>query len=92
MIQIENISVKENYSISLWFNKNYTKENIIFGEEAKQSFFRNEKAEIYEIVNKKRNFGAIIEDGLAFAESDNLHAVKNAVNGLAKVLKQGRGN
>lgn len=93
MIQIENISVKQKYSISLWFNKDYRKENIIFGEEeAKQSFFRNEKTEVYEIVNQKRNFGTIIEDGLAFAESDKLRAVRNAVNGLVKVLKQGKGN
>lgn len=40
MIQIENISVKEKYSISLWFNRDYTKENIILGEErVKQDFF-----------------------------------------------------
>ncbi len=93
MIQIENISVKQKYSISLWFNKDYTKENIIFGEEeAKQAFFRNEKTEVYEIVNKKRNFGTIIEDGLAFAESDNLRAVRNAVNGIAEELIKGHGN
>ncbi|MCH5210716.1 MAG: hypothetical protein J1F01_07110 [Oscillospiraceae bacterium] len=92
MIQIENISVKQKYSISLWFNKDYTKENIIFGEEeAKQSFFRNENTDDYEKENSKRNFGTIIEDGLAFAESDNLRAVRNAVDGLAEVLKQGRG-
>ncbi len=93
MIQIENISVKQKYSISLWFNKDYTKENIIFGaEEAKQAFFRNKNAEIYEKENLKRNFGTIIEDGLAFAESDNLRAVRNAVDGLADILKQGKGN
>lgn len=93
MIQIENISVKQKYSISLWFNKDYTKENIIFGEEeAKQAFFRNEKTEFYEIVNKKRTFGTIIEDGLAFAESDNLRAVRNAVNGIAEELIKGHGN
>lgn len=93
MIQIENISVKQKYSISLWFNKDYTKENIIFGEEeAKQAFFRNEKTEVYEIVNKKRNFGTIIEDGLAFAESDNLRAVRNAADGIAHVLNIGHGN
>lgn len=93
MIQIENISVKQKYSISLWFNKDYTKENIIFGEEeSKQLFFRNEKTEIYEIVNKKRTFGTIIEDGLAFAESDNLRAVRNAVNGIAEELIKGHGN
>lgn len=92
MIQIENISVKQKYSISLWFNKDYTKENIIFGEEeAKQSFFRNENTDNYEKENLKRNFGTIIEDGLAFAESDNLRTVRNAVDGLAEVLKQGRG-
>ena len=92
MIQIENISVKQKYSISLWFNKDYTKENIILGEEeAKQSFFRNENTDNYEKENSKRNFGTIIEDGLAFAESDNLRAVGNAVDGLAEVLKQGRG-
>lgn len=93
MIQIENISVSEKYSISLWFNKDYTRENIIFCEEkAKQIFFRNKNTEGYEKENKKRNFGSIIEDGLAFAESDNLRAVRNAVNGLAKVLKKGKGN
>lgn len=93
MIQIENISVKQKYSISLWFNKDYTKENIIFGEEeAKQAFFRKENAEVYEKENLKRNFGTIIEDGLAFAESDNLRAVRNAVDGLADILKQGKGN
>lgn len=93
MIQIENISVKQKYSISLWFNKDYTKENIIFGEEeAKQSFFRNENTDNYEKENLKRNFGTIIEDGLAFAESDNLRAVRNAVNGLTDILKQGKGN
>ena len=93
MIQIENISVKQKYSISVWFNKDYTKENIIFGEEeAKQSFFRNENTDNYEKANLKRNFGTIIEDGLAFAESDNLRAVRNAVNCLADLLKQGKGN
>ncbi|NDO18544.1 hypothetical protein FMM68_02580 [Lachnospiraceae bacterium MD329] len=92
MIQIENISVKQKYSISLWFNKDYTKENIIFGEEeAKQSFFRKGNTDNYEKENLKRNFGTIIEDGLAFAESDKLRAVRDAVNGLAEVLKQGRG-
>lgn len=92
MIQIENISVKQKHSISLWFNKDYTKENIIFGEEeAKQAFFRKENTDNYEKENLKRNFGTIIEDGLAFAESDNLRAVRNAVDGLAEVLKQGRG-
>lgn len=93
MIQIENISVKQKYSISLWFNKDYTKENIIFGEEeAKQSFFRNKNTNNYEKENLKRNFGTIIEDGLAFAESDNLRAVRNAANGLVDILKQGKGN
>lgn len=93
MIQIENISVKEKYSISLWFNKDYTKENIIFGtEEAKQLFFRNENTDNYEKENLKRNFGTIIEDGLAFAESGNLRDVRSAVNGLADILKHGKGN
>lgn len=93
MIRIENISVSEKYSISLWFNKDYTKENFIFSnEDAKQAYFRNRSTEGYEIVNKKRNFGTIIEDGLAIAESDNLRAIKTAVSGLAGVLKQGKGN
>jgi hypothetical protein len=92
MIQIENISVNEKYSISLWFDKSYTKENFIFGEEeTKQMFFRNKSTEGYEKENLKRNFGTIIEDGLAFAESDNLRAVRNAVDGLVRVLKQGKG-
>lgn len=92
MIQIENISVKEEYSISLWFNRDYTKENIIFGEErAKQDFFRNNNSEIYEKVIRKSNFGRLIEDGLEFAESDKLREVRSAVNGLIAVLKQGKG-
>ncbi len=92
MIQIENISVNKRYSISLYFDKNYTKENLIFGEEeAKQSFFRKKENGIYEKENFKRNFGTLIEDGLAFAESDNLRAVRHAADGLAEVLKQGRG-
>ena len=92
MIQIENISVNEKYSISLWFNKDYTKENFIFGKEKeKQEFFRNRNIESYEIVNKKRTFGEIIENGLAFAESNDLHIVRNSVYGLVSVLKQGRG-
>ncbi|NDO20367.1 hypothetical protein FMM68_11985 [Lachnospiraceae bacterium MD329] len=92
MIQIENISVKQKYSISLWFNKDYTKENIIFGEEkAKQAFFRNEKADFYEKENLKRNFGTLIEDGLVFAESDNLRIVRNTINELINILKQGTG-
>ena len=54
MIEIENISVDERYSISLWFNKEYTKENILWGnEKSKQGFFRNEKHETNEIVKKK---------------------------------------
>ena len=92
MIQIENISVNKRYSISLHFDKNYTKENLIFGEEeAKQSFFRKKESEVYEKENFKRNFGTLIEEGLAFAESDNLRTVRHAADGLAEVLKQGRG-
>ncbi len=92
MIQIENISVKQKYSISLYFDRSYTKENIIFGEEeAKQAFFRSENNVIYENENFKRNFGTLIEDGLMFAESDNLRTVRNAVNELVKILIQGNG-
>lgn len=92
MIQIENISVSDKYSISLWFNKDYTKENILFGkEEAKKNIFRNKNTENYEKEYRKSNFGTLIEDGLTFAGSDNLRAVRNAAEGLARVLKQGRG-
>lgn len=92
MIQIEHISVKDKYSISLYFNKDYTKEIVIFGkEESKQEFFRNENNENYEKEIFKRNFGMLIEDGLAFAESNDLCDVKSATNGLISVLKQGRG-
>lgn len=92
MIEIENISVDEKYSISLWFDKEYTKENILWGNKnSKQGFFRNEKHKINEIVNKKRNFGTIIEDGLAFAQNEALSSLRNSVNGLVSVLKQGRG-
>lgn len=92
MIQIENISVDENYSISLWFNKDYTKENILLCEEKiKEKVFSNKNTDSYEKEFFKRNFGNIIEDGLAFAESDNLHALRTNINGLVSVLKQGRG-
>lgn len=92
MIQIEYISVNEKYSISLWFNKDFTKENVLFGEEGmKQIFFRNKSTQNYEKEYRKSNFGTIIENGLAFAESDNLRIIRTAVDGLASVLKQGKG-
>ena len=55
-------------------------------------FFRKKENGIYEKENLKRNFGTLIEDGLAFAESDNLRAVRHAADGLAEVLRQGRGH
>lgn len=75
MIKIENISVKEKYSISLYFNRSYTKGNIILGVTSSEcGFFSNENDEIYENVNFKRNFGELLEDGLMFAKSADLRS------------------
>ena len=53
MIQIENISVKQKYSISLWFNKDYTKENIIFGEDETMAPAELKAAEKIELLTIK---------------------------------------
>ena len=92
MINIENISVKEKYSVSVWFSKDYKKEIFLFGNESqKRIFFSNKNAEIYETENKKRNFGELIADGLAFAKSDDIRVVRSNVDALADILKRGRG-
>ena len=92
MIQIENISVEQKYSISLYFDKGYTKENIILGrEDERQAYFRNESTEFYEEEIFKRNFGTLIEDGLAFAVSDDLSGVRSCVAAFSEILSQGRG-
>lgn len=92
MIQIENISVEQKYSISLYFDKGYTKENIIFGrEDERQAYFRNESGEFYKREIFKRNFGTMIEDGLAFAVSNDLNGVRRCVDAFSEILSQGRG-
>ena len=92
MIKIENIVVEQKYSISLYFDKGYTKENIIFGRDCKrQAYFRGADGEIYEEENYKRNFGTLVEDGLAFAVSDDLNDVRNCALAFAEILSQGRG-
>ncbi|MGM9937185.1 MAG: hypothetical protein ACI38A_07550 [Candidatus Ornithomonoglobus sp.] len=85
MLRIEDVSTDKKYSLSLCFNRNYTKEKLLFGEEPqKQKYFSNENPNEYGIVNKNRTFGATMIEAVQLSESEDYFTLMTMTGEIAE--------
>lgn len=89
---IEDVTSKDTYCFSLYFDKDWSKEYFVVRKDTgKSKILREIKKDEKNIIVLERDFGSIFMDWLNFAKSDKFLDIKSAAEKLAEIIQQGKG-
>ena len=89
---IEDVTSKDTYCFSLYFDKDWSKEYFVVRKDTgKSKILHKIKKDEKNIMVLERDFGSIFMDCLNFAQSDKFLDIKSAAEKLAEIIQQGKG-